>query len=155
VKAAYLYNFGRFIEWPSSAPSSSADSFFICVLGEDPFGPSLEKSLAGQTVGRQRVQVARVTKAQSALACRILFISSSEKSRLNDILRTLDGTAILTVSDMPEFSERGGMIHLVSVSNRVRFDVNLDTAEHAGLGVRSELLKVANSVTTSSSGGSE
>src|SRR5687768_1459566 len=74
VKAAYLYNLGRFVEWPSSAPSSSAASFFICVLGEDPFGRSLEKSLAVQTVGKQRVEIVRVTKPQSALACRILFI---------------------------------------------------------------------------------
>src|SRR5688572_2686425 len=80
VKAAYLYNFGRFVEWPSSAQANSADSFAICVLGDDPFGPSLEKSFAGQTIGKQRVEIVRVTKPQSAFACRILFISSSEKS---------------------------------------------------------------------------
>jgi hypothetical protein len=152
VKAAYLYNFGRFVEWPDKAASSGGDSFSICVLGEDPFGRILG-ALAGQTIGGKQVVAKRISKPLDASNCRIVFISLSEEKQLNDTLMTLGKAGVLTVSDMPQFSQRGGMIQFVLEGNKVRFEINLTAAENAGLMLSSELLKVATAVRKSSQSG--
>jgi hypothetical protein len=146
VKAAYLYNFGRFVQWPDESGADRNESFEICVLGMDPFGQALDATLAGGTIGGKSVAAKRITKPQDVDSCRILFISSSEESHLKEDLAALDKTRVLTVSDIPRFSERGGMIGFILDGNRVRFDVNLDSAQGAGLTLSSELLKVATSV---------
>jgi hypothetical protein len=146
VKAAYLYNFGRFVAWPDESGADRTESFEICVLGADPFGQALDATLAGGTIGGRSVSAKRISKPQEVDSCRILFISSSEESHLKDVLAALDKTRVLTVSDIPRFSERGGMIGFVLEGNRVRFDVNLDSAQGAGLTLSSELLKVATNV---------
>jgi len=143
VKAAYLYNFGRFVEWPDTAPSSTGGSFPICVLGDDPFGRILDGVLAGQTIDGKPVLPKRLSKYQEAVNCRILFIRSLKDKELTDALAALDKAGVLTVSDMPEFLRRGGMIEFVLERNKVRFQVNLAIAEAAGLSLSSELLKVA------------
>lgn len=152
VKAAYLYNFGKFVEWPAKVTAAS-DFFSICVLGEDPFGSTFDATIAGESINGKKVVVKRITKPQDAVSCRILFISSSEESRLKEILAALDDTSVLTVSDISRFTRRGGMIRFVMEANRVRFEVNLTTAEHAGLTLSSQLLKVAISVRRSSQAG--
>jgi YfiR/HmsC-like len=146
VKAAYLYNFGRFVQWPDESGADRNESFEICVLGTDPFGQALDATLAGGTIGGKSVAAKRITKPQDVDSCRILFISSSEESHLKEDLAALDKTRVLTVSDIPRFSERGGMIGFILDGNRVRFDVNLDSAQGAGLTLSSELLKVATNV---------
>lgn len=146
VKAAYLYNFGRFVQWPDESGADRHEFFEICVLGTDPFGQALDATLAGGTIGGKSVAAKRITKPQDVDSCRILFISSSEESHLKEDLAALDKTRVLTVSDIPRFSERGGMIGFILDGNRVRFDVNLDSAQGAGLTLSSELLKVATSV---------
>jgi hypothetical protein len=146
VKATYLYNFGRFVKWPDTLPTSKGDSFTVCVLGQDPFGSILDSTLAGETLDRKPVVLRRVSKPQDAAECRILFISSTEEKRLNEILVTLDENGVLTVSDMPGFTRRGGMIQFVRDGDRVRFEINLASAENARLVLSSELLKVAASV---------
>jgi len=146
VKAAYLYNFGRFVEWPAKVASDKSDSFRICVLGQDPFGRILDEALSGETIDGKHVVAKRITKPLEAVDCRILFISSSEEKRLNDTLMAIDKAGVLTVSDMPEFLQRGGMIQFVLDSNRVRFEINLTAAENASLTLSSELLKVAKAV---------
>lgn len=152
VKAAYLYNFGKFVEWPAKVTAAS-DFFSICVLGEDPFGSTFDATIAGESINGKKVVVKRIAKSQDAVSCRILFISSSEESRLKEILAALDDTSVLTVSDISQFTRRGGMIRFVMEANRVRFEVNLTTAEHAGLTLSSQLLKVAISVRRSSQAG--
>jgi YfiR/HmsC-like len=146
VKAAYLYNFGRFVQWPNESSGDRAESFEICVLGADPFGQALDATLAGGTIAGKSVAAKRIAKPQDVDSCRILFISSSEESHLKEDLAALDKTRVLTVSDIPRFSERGGMIGFILEGNRVRFDVNLDSAQGAGLTLSSELLKVATNV---------
>jgi YfiR/HmsC-like len=146
VKAAYLYNFGRFVQWPDEGGGDRTDSFEICVLGTDPFGQALDATLAGGTIGGKSVAAKRIARPQDVDSCRILFISSSEENHLKEDLAVLDKTRVLTVSDIPRFSERGGMIGFILEGNRVRFDVNLDSAQGAGLNLSSELLKVATSV---------
>jgi hypothetical protein len=145
VKAAYLYNFGRFVEWPSSVTSNS-DSFNVCVLGQDPFGSALDATLANETIDGKSVIAKRISTPQEAARCNILFMSSTEDVRLKKIIETLDKEAVLTVSDMPKFSQHGGMIQFVLEGKRVRFEVNLGAVQHAGLTLSSELLKVATAV---------
>lgn len=143
VKAAYLYDFSRFIEWPVRPAAESSGPFAICVLGKDPFGPILDTTVSGQGGGPQSLVARRLTKPEDALGCRILFVGASEDSHLKEILSVLGKASVLTVSDIPRFSERGGMIEFVLKGDRVRFEVNLTNAVNAGLAVSSDLLKVA------------
>lgn len=143
VKAAYLYNFGRFVEWPNRATAPNGGQFSVCVLGEDPFGQALDTILAGGSIDGTGTTAIRISKAKEAVNCRILFISSSEESQLKQILGALEGTSVLTVSDLPQFSQRGGMVQFVLDGKKVRFEVNLTPVEHAHLAMSSELLKVA------------
>jgi hypothetical protein len=143
VKATYLSKFGRFVEWPAKVAQAPSDSFSICVLGQDPFGPALNVVIADETIAGKSVVAKRIPAPQDAANCRVLFISSSENTRLKQILIMLGDTSVLTVSDLPEFTQRGGMVQFVSEGDRVRFEVNLATAERAGLTLSSELLKVA------------
>lgn len=143
VKAAYLYNFGRFVEWPKQATAPGGSPFMVCVLGQDPFGRALDAILAGESIDGATTTAARISKPQEAVNCRILFISSSEASQLKQILVTLEGRSVLTVSDLPQFSQHGGMVQFVLEGKRVRFEVNLTPVEHAHLALSSQLLKVA------------
>ena len=145
VKAAYLYNFGKFIKWPPAAASVDP-SFAICVFGPDPFGTSLDGLTAGESLDGKRLAVRRITSTDEAQKCRILFISRSEQGRASSILNAVKRLPILTVSDMPNFLENGGVISFVMQGDRVRFEVSLPAAERAGLSLSSELLKVAVSV---------
>ena len=141
VKAVYLYNFGRFIDWPAAAAKD--DSFAICVLGGDPFGAALDATVAGEKIGDRNLVARRIATAHDAPGCRILFVSSSEASHVKDILGSLNNSSILTVSDIPGFTGDGGMIEFVTRENKVRFEVNLTRADKAGLIFSSQLLKVA------------
>ena len=146
VKATYLYNFGRFIEWPGKVAAAQGGSFTVCVLGQDPFGPSLDATLAGETIGGKTVVAKRISSAEESGDCQILFLSLTDDSRLHKIIADLDKKAVLTVSDMSQFVKRGGMIQFVLEGKKVRFEVNLTATQHAGLTLSSELLKVATAV---------
>ncbi len=146
VKAAYLYNFGRFVRWPANARGNGKAYFPICVLGQDPFGRALDATIGGQSIDGKNVVARRILTPADALGCRVLFISSSEDGELKNVLSALDGTSVLTVSDMPQFTRRGGMICLITQHNRIRFEVNLAAAERVGLMLSSQLLKLAVSV---------
>jgi hypothetical protein len=143
VKAAYLYNFGKFVNWPSGFTPVDKDAFIICILGQDPFGTALESTVAGEKIGGKPVQVRRISKKQDVSSCRVLFISSSERDRLDEVLTGFALVNVLTVSDMPNFTSRGGIIQFVVVDNKIRFEVNLSAAERSNLNLSSELLKVA------------
>lgn len=143
VKAAYLYDFSRFVAWPAQSGNEKSGEFAICVLGEDPFGTILDTTVTGEKSGGQAVVTRRISKPQDALNCRILFIGDSETDHLKEVLAEMGRASVLTVSDIPRFSERGGMIEFILKGNKVRFNVNLTNATDAGLTVSSELLKVA------------
>jgi uncharacterized protein DUF4154 len=143
VKATYLYNFIRFVEWPAKVAQVQTGSIVICVLGRDPFGPALNAIVKDEVIAGKSVVAQQILTAQDALNCRVLFISSSEDARLKQILTTLGDASVLTVSELPEFTQQGGMVQFISEGNRVRFKVNLASTEHAGLRPSSELLKVA------------
>ena len=143
VKAAYLANFGKFVEWPAKAGNGREERFNVCVLGEDPFGPALDAAVSGETITGVPMVARRVTRWQDAGGCRVLFISSSEEHQLKAVLTGLEGMDTLTVSDITDFTRRGGMLQFVLEGNRVRFEVNLQAAQQAGLNLSSELLKLA------------
>ena len=142
VEAAYLYNFGKFVTWPSDRVNTS-DDFTICVLGKDPFGPVLDETVNGEQIDGKNVAIRRISRVQEVRSCNILFVSSSKEERLPAIIVEAQRMHVLTVSDIPHFAERGGTIGLVNHKDRIRFEVNRARAEACHLGLSSELLKVA------------
>jgi hypothetical protein len=153
VKAAYLFNFGRFTTWPAAGAAGDGAAFGVCVLGRDPFGAALDAMVTGEKIDGRRVTVRRIARAQDAAGCRILFVSASEDTELTHILQALEGSRILTVSDLPQFVERGGMIQFVSDGKKIRFTVNVPAATQVGLTLSSELLRVAAAVRTTAKRG--
>jgi hypothetical protein len=151
VKAAYLFNFGKFVRWPVMA--NSLDSLQICVLGRNSFGTVLDSTVKGEVISGKPVTARSIPSMHEADGCHILFVSMSEETRLNTVLAGVRRLPVLTVSDIPHFAERGGMIGLVSQKDRIRFEVNIAPIEDAGLTVSSELLKVALRVIRKRAGG--
>jgi uncharacterized protein DUF4154 len=146
LKAAFLYNFAKFIEWPPGDFADASTPLRICVLGQDPFGQELRNIANDKIVNGRKLQVNQVGDLQTARACHILFIASSQKAGLKQALESLRGTGALTVGDTKGFVEQGGMINFVLENERVRFEVNHKAAEQAGLKISSKLLNVAKSV---------
>lgn len=146
VKAAYLFNFGKFVRFAPAAAASSGRTFDLCIVGEDPFGESLDDLTANEQLDDKPVSVLRLKKADEARGCAIAYISASEGNRVGADVNALRGRAVLTVSDAPDFLQRGGMIQLLVVDSHVRFAVNLGAVRSAQLGLSSELLRVAISV---------
>lgn len=144
VKAAYLYNFTRFTQWPETA-FADAGSFSVCVLGDDPFGAALA-SLEGKTVEQRPLRVRRLARMGDYGQCQMLFISRSERHRLRPLLVELRDQPVLTVSDIEGFTQSGGMIELVDQDQRVGFAVNLGAVRRTGLDISSKLLRLAAAV---------
>jgi hypothetical protein len=142
VKAAFLYNFAKFIQWPS-APRADEGPFVITILGRDPFGTALEDTLRGKKIDNQRILLRRVSRAEEVGSSRILFISDSERDRLPRILDLIGTNAVLTVGEMSRFAERGGVIRFKVDQDRIRLEINLAAARRSGLRISSQLLKVA------------
>lgn len=132
------YNFGKFVEWPEPALAHD-DSFPICVLGRDPFGPILDTTLAGQTLKGKPAVARRIARVQDAAGCRILF-SASESAQLAHILAVVSRMPVLTVSDIEGFAARGGMVQFVLDDLRLRFELNVASAASAGLTLSAQLL---------------
>jgi hypothetical protein len=140
VEAAYLHNFGKFVEWP---PLPVAP-FTICIVGKDDFGKTLDSLIAHESMqGRTIVAKRLPSTAEAGEACQIVYVGTSELSRLGKDLDALKDKPVLTVSALPSFLDHGGMIQFVLEENRVRFAVNLAAAERAHLTFSAELLKVA------------
>jgi len=143
VKAAFLYKFTKFVEWPEEAFSGPDAPLTIGVLGEDPFGYALEEAVRGKTVSNRRIEVQRTRSATESQRCQMVFISASEEPKLGATLGALKGSSILTIGDVGRFAERGGMIGLLKDGNKIRFQINIDAAEDAGLKISSQLLNLA------------
>jgi hypothetical protein len=142
VEAAYLYQFGRYVEWPPDLVNAS-QTFDICVLGTDPLSEPLREVVAGKVITGRQVAAKRIVELDQSVDCRILFVSSSENARVPAILKALEGTRTLTVGRGADFTRRGGMIGFMSEDRRVRFVVNLAAADAAKLMLSSQLLRVA------------
>ncbi len=139
IEAAFLFNFTKFVEWPSTAFASANAPFTICILGDDPFGRTLDDIVQGESVNGHKIAVERIQTDQQK-SCQVLYISNSKAAPAS--LSTA-GSAVLTVGDGPDFTHQGGIIGFVIEDRRVRFDINLKTATNAGLKLSSRLLSVA------------
>jgi hypothetical protein len=142
VKAAFLYNFTKFVEWPTEATTDSGATFNLCVLGEDPFGKTFD-SIQGEKIVNKKLVINRFKELHDIEKCRILFISESEEERLTQILKSLKGLHILTVSDTEGFAQQGVIINFYLEQNKVRFEINVDAARRSGLKISSKLLNLA------------
>jgi len=141
IKAAFLLNFTKFIEWPAGEAAGSP--FSICVLGEDPFGPVLDQLVEGETVGGRKIAVRRI-RAEATGSCEILYVSKQEQN-IRAVLAGA-GAGVLTVGEGDEFLDNGGMIAFILENRRVRFNIDQGAAQKAGLKLSSRLLAVARSV---------
>ncbi len=142
VKAAFLYNFAKFTAWPSAAYANGAAPLRVCVLGRDPFGTALE-SIDGKRIKQRLVATLRIARLDQASRCQILYISASERDRLGAILARLGREPILTVTDLPDLDSPGAMINFQTIADKVRFGINTDHADLAGLSFSSKLLSLA------------
>ncbi len=142
IKAAMLYHFAQFTEWPDDA-FNGQDAFIIGVLGEDPFGTALDEMLHGKTVKGRPVVTRRFERAEEARGAHILFISSSELQRLPEIIEVLQHSNVLTVGEEKPFTRHNGIIRLFPVKNKTNFEINLEAATRAGIKLSSKLLKLA------------
>jgi hypothetical protein len=140
VKAAFLYKFASFVEWP---PESANTPLCIAVVGQDPFGVALDDVVKGKSINGRTFLIKRFKSGQDATGCHIVFISATEKGRVRSILDQLRGISILTVSDIPGFCQGGGMIDFELLDQKVRFEINPEAAERARLKISSKLLSVA------------
>lgn len=143
VKAAFLFNFAKFVEWPEGAFRSPGEPVTFCVLGEGPLGGELERAVAGKTVGGRPVAVRRLSQLAGLDECRILFVGSSERPRFDQILAAVGDRAVLTVGEEEGFNRAGGIISFVVRQSRVRFQIEREPALRAGLKLSSRLLELA------------
>jgi hypothetical protein len=144
VKAAFLLNFTKFIEWPASAFDTPDSPIVICILGDDPFGNTLDQIVAGEVVAGHKITVQRIKRPPPSKSCQVLFVGRLEKEVLKSLPEV--GPGVLTIGEGENFVHDGGMIAFVVENRRVRFGINETAAESAGLKLSSKLLNVAKSV---------
>jgi hypothetical protein len=141
AKAVYLFNFAHFVTWPSQ--ESSHAPLVIGILGDDPFGSYLDETVRGQKVINRPLAIQRFRRSTELRNCNILFISQSERDRAAQIILNLKGRSVLTVSDMDDFADIGGMIQFFTEQNKIRVRINLEAVKAANMKVSSKLLGVA------------
>jgi hypothetical protein len=155
VKAAFMYNFLKFVNWPKEKSAQDNNQIIIGIIGEDPFGSAADV-FKGKTIEDHQVAIkyfdnARQLKessekAQEIAKCYLLFICASEQKNVKDIIDVVSQRGVLTVGDSEKFIESGVIINFMLEDNKIRFDINLDSSEKAGLEIRSQLLRLARKV---------
>jgi hypothetical protein len=141
VKAAFLFNFSKFLEWPPEAMGQPNEPFVVGVIGNDPFGNYLDEIISGEKIMDHPMIVKRYNSIDEIDKCHILFINMPGKTR--DVLNTLKGKSILTVSDEEDFNGKGGIIKFYTDNDMIRLQINIDAAKAANLNVSSKLLRIA------------
>jgi hypothetical protein len=152
LKAAFLYNFAKFVEWPAGAFPSEAAPVTICVYGEDPFGRTLEELVRNERIGNRPLEVRRPDSLGRLGECHILYVSRSERAREGEVVSSLGEAPVLTVGESESFLRSRGMIGFFLEENKVRFQVNLDAAESSRLKISSKLLRLAKAWTPGGAG---
>jgi len=145
IKAAFLYNFAKFVEWPAAVSQKGSAAFKIGILGDDPFGADIaviEKKL----VRSKPLKILRANALDELSGCQVIFICASVEPWLADILERLQGKPVLTVGDTNRFAHQGVMINLINVGNKIRFQINPAAADRVGLKISSQLLRLADIV---------
>jgi hypothetical protein len=143
IKAAFIYNFAKFVEWPPETFATPTSPIIIGVLGDNVFGDDLEQTINHKVLNNRPLQFKKCDSVSAATNCHILFISASEKRRFPKIMEGLRGTSVLTVSETPEFIGAGGMINFMLEANKIRFQINDEAAKKSGLKISSKLLSLA------------
>jgi hypothetical protein len=143
VKAAFLYNFAKFVDWPAQVFKSSTDPIVIGVLGKDPFGDALIAEIAGKRLGGRTFEVREVSDARQMAACQILFVSSSERKRLALLFSQIGGLGILTVGETDNFTAEGGVVNLKIEDGTIRLQINIEAAKREQLHISAKLLSLA------------
>jgi hypothetical protein len=152
IKAGFIYNFAKFVEWPSAAFAQTDSPIVIGVLGTDPFGSIIDRIVEDKKIGARGFVVKRLRwgkDLKDLKDCKILFVSASEKAHIDEILQMVKGLPILTVGETPGFAERGGIIRFTLEDNRVRFEVNVEAAHQSELNISSRLLTLARIISPS------
>jgi len=147
IKAGYVYNFAKLVEWPSAAVHKS-QPIVIGVLGNDAFAAVLERVVDGKKIDARPFVVKRLKGQFRDCGCHILFVSAAESVRADEIIQFQNAASVLTISEAPDFARRGGIIALVLQDSKVRFAVNVDAASQAALTISSRLLALATIVHT-------
>lgn len=143
IKAAYLYKFSEYVEWPPDVFPDDKAPFSIGILGKDPFGRVLDDTIKGKKVQGRGIVIKRSNEAKDLTGCQMVFVSPPEDSQMKDSLGAFDELPVLTVGESEEFGRQRGMIRFVLVESNVRFEINADSARKAGLKISSQLLKLA------------
>ena len=140
IKAAFLFNFTKFVDIPQG---SDASSFLICIVGDDPFGSSIDQVVKGKVANGHPIQVRRVKQFDEVRQCQVAFLGRNESSKASKVIAAAKGVPVLLVGEDREFAHMGGTIYFSVTDNHVGFVVNLAGAEHAGLKISAKLLSVA------------
>jgi hypothetical protein len=143
LKAVFLFNFAKFVEWPPQALADPRDPFTICVWGDNPFGSSLDDAVRGKTVANRSIAIHLISSPQQARTCQILFVSASERKRMHGLLDTLKNSCVLTVGDTDDFTAMGGIVQFKVKDARVGIEIDVEAAGRANLRISSKLLSLA------------
>jgi hypothetical protein len=143
LKAAFLYNFAKFVEWPPEAFVNPTDPLPVCVLGDDPFGHALDDVISGKKIEERALIVRRISDAHQAKGCRILFVSSSERRGVLSILAGINEPGVLTVGEADTAVSGGMIINFILEGGKIRFEINTAEAEREKLRFSSRLLSLA------------
>lgn len=152
VKAAFLYNFSKFVEWPQISAEAGREPFVIGVLGTDPFDGALEELIQGKSANGRKLMIRKLRTADEARNCQIVFIGLSESKRFRQHLERMKGASVLIVGEIPGLVEAGGMINFLVLENSVHFEINAEAAREAGLQISSRLLSLGRNVRSDRSG---
>ena len=146
IKAGFIFNFAKFVEWPAPSFAQPDSPIVIGILGTDPFGAIIDQIVQDKKIGARGFVVKRLKWAadlKDLKECKILFVAASERAHIDDVVQAVKGLPILTVGETPGFAEHGGVIRFVLEDNRVRFEVNVEAARQADLTISSRLLTLA------------
>lgn len=143
IKAAYLYNFALFAEWPATNATTPTDPVIFCIAGKDPFSADIMEEFRTRKVHDRDIEIRYITARQDPRSCQVLFINEPEERRIAQILRQVQGVPVLTVGEHKEFIDKGGMIGFVIVADHVQFEVNQGAVENADLKLSSRMLQLA------------
>lgn len=148
VKAAFLFNFAQFVEWPDTTFTNADAPFCIGILGDDPFGKALDQTIQDETINGHKIAIQRSKHLADLMHCQMIFVSKSEKSYLADIFTALDSHPVLTVGELPNFARSGGGINFIQEGSKVRFELNPGAVQRDGLKFSSQLLSLGRIVLT-------
>jgi hypothetical protein len=148
IKAAFLFHFAQFVEWPSADSTNTDDPFVIGVLGENPFGSALDEIVKGETIANRKIVVQYSRSADDLKNCQIVFVCKSENTRLPRILEKLNDKNLLSVGECEGFAQRGGVINFYLENGKLHFEINPDAAEREKLKISAQLFRLGKIVKT-------